>query len=68
MLHHQPVGLAALAATLPGYNEYHRKPARWSAHPNPPRHKLAKWLNGQALDGFSLSEDREELPQDHGLS
>ena len=68
MLHNQPAGCAALAATLPGNDQHHREPARRSAHPNPPRHKLAKWLDGQTLDGFSLPENGEELPQDHGLS
>jgi len=62
------VGCAALAATLTGDNQYHRKSARRSAHPHTSRHKLAKWLDGAALDGLSLPENREELPQDHGLS
>jgi hypothetical protein len=27
-----------------------------------------KTLDGPALDGFGFPENREELPQDHGLS
>jgi hypothetical protein len=29
--------------------------------------RLAEWLDGQALDGFSLPENGEELPRDHGI-
>src|ERR1019366_4350420 len=68
MLHHQPAGCAALIATLPGDDQHHREPACRSAHPNPPHHKLAKWLDGEALDGLGFPENGEELPQDHGLS
>ena len=67
-LYRQPVWRAALATALPGDHQYHRKPTRRSAHPNPPGNKLAEWLDGATLDGFGFSENGEGLPQDHGLS
>ena len=68
VLHHQPAGHPAVAAPLPGDHQHHRKPARRSPHPDPPRHPLAERQNGVALDGFGVPQNREALQQDHGLS
>ncbi|MGO8719800.1 MAG: glycosyl hydrolase 2 galactose-binding domain-containing protein [Acidobacteriaceae bacterium] len=48
-------------------DQHHRESTRRSAHPHSPRHQLAKWLHGPALDGFGIAENGDELPQDHGL-
>ena len=61
VLHHQPAGPAAVADALPGDHQHHRKPARRSAHPDPPRHSLAKRQDGDALDGFGLPQNREAI-------
>ncbi len=38
MLYHQPAGFAAFSASLPGDDQHHPEPARWRAHPDPPRY------------------------------
>jgi hypothetical protein len=62
MLHYQLAWHTALAASLSGSHQHHRESARRSVHPNPSRHKLAKWLDGEALHGLGLPANREELP------
>src|ERR1035437_2379864 len=68
MLHHQPAGRVAVVDALPGHDQYHRKSSRWSAHPEPPRHPLAKRQDGDSLAGFGLHQNGKEVQQDHGLS
>ena len=55
------------AVPLPGHHQHQRKPARRSAHPDPPRDTLAKRQHGPALDGLGFPPNREALQKDHGL-
>jgi hypothetical protein len=57
-----------LRCILPGHHQYHRESPCRRSHADSESMRLARHRHGETLDSVGSSGDREELPEDHGLS